>query len=119
MLETFWDMLWYFLFYFYFYIFLFLLFFSLFQPVATPLIRMIRKRLLCPQEAQKYRAAHLYMGPKEDAVFTSIENCDPEGPLCIYVAKLVPDPHGKFFWAFGRVLSGTVRANQKVTILGR
>jgi elongation factor 2 len=85
-------------------------------PLADALVTAIREHLPSPKVAQLYRAAMLYTGPQEGAVYEGIKNCDPNGPLVVFVAKMTPDVN--FFWAFGRVLSGTVRRNQKVLVLG-
>lgn len=44
-------------------------------------------------------------------------NCDSNGPLVVYISKMVPNKDYSKFYAFGRVFSGTVRA-RKVIILG-
>lgn len=44
--------------------------------------------------------------------------CDKEGPLMIFISKMVPTNDNGRFYAFGRVFSGTVGASQKVRILG-
>jgi len=45
--------------------------------------------------------------------------CDPEGPLMMYISKMVPNPDDEArFIAFGRILSGTVSAGKKVRIMG-
>lgn len=45
--------------------------------------------------------------------------CDPNGPLMMYVSKMIPNPDDEArFIAFGRVLSGTISAGKKVNILG-
>jgi elongation factor 2 len=43
--------------------------------------------------------------------------CDPKGPLCVYISKMVPIDGGRFA-AFGRVFSGTVRSGERLRILG-
>ncbi len=85
-------------------------------PLSAALIAAIREQLPSPRDAQLYRAALLYTGPRDDAVFHGIQQCDPAAPLCIYVAKLTPGDSG--FWAFGRVLSGTVHRNARVHCVG-
>ena len=45
-------------------------------------------------------------------------NCDPKGPLIMYVSKMVPTSDKGRFYAFGRVFSGTVATGQKVRIMG-
>jgi elongation factor 2 len=44
--------------------------------------------------------------------------CDPQGPLMIYISKMVQTAEKGRFYAFGRVFSGTVKSGQKVRIMG-
>jgi len=44
--------------------------------------------------------------------------CDPDGLLMINIVKLYSSTDGEKFYAFGRVLSGTVRAGDEVKVLG-
>lgn len=59
-----------------------------------------------PAFAQKYRVDALYEGPSDDKYATAIRTCDPEGPLMMYVSKMIPSPDKGRFYAFGRVFSG-------------
>jgi len=45
-------------------------------------------------------------------------NCDPNGPLMIYISKMVKTNDKGRFYAFGRVFSGTARSGQMVRIMG-
>lgn len=45
--------------------------------------------------------------------------CNSHGPVVIYVAKLFPTPDCSSFDAFGRVFSGSVKAGDKVRVLGQ
>merc|ERR1711885_61888 len=56
------------------------------------------------------------MGPQDDQTAKAIRDCNPDGPLSIFISKMIPD--GGRFYAFGRVFSGTVSAGQKVRIQG-
>jgi elongation factor 2 len=47
-----------------------------------------------------------------------MRNCDPKGPLMIYISKMVPSTDKGRFYAFGRIFSGTVASGQKVRIMG-
>jgi elongation factor 2 len=47
-----------------------------------------------------------------------MRNCDPNGPLMIYVSKMVMSNEKGRFFAFGRVFSGTAKSGQKVRIMG-
>merc|ERR1712156_384816 len=71
-----------------------------------------------PVTAQKYRAEMLYEGPTDDEAFMGIKNCDPEGPLMMYVSKMVPSSDKGRFYAFGRVYSGKVATGMKARIMG-
>ncbi|KAF9970105.1 Elongation factor 2 [Actinomortierella ambigua] len=89
-----------------------------FLPAGDSLLEMIVVNLPSPITAQKYRTALLYEGPLDDECAKSIESCDPNGPLMLYVSKMVPTSDKGRFYAFGRVFSGTVRAGLKVRIQG-
>merc|ERR1719443_2221474 len=71
-----------------------------------------------PATAQKYHVDSLYEGPVDDPCGQAIANCDPNGPLMLYVSKMVPTNDKGRFFAFGRVFSGTVKTGQKVRIMG-
>jgi elongation factor 2 len=47
-----------------------------------------------------------------------MKNCDPKGPLMMYVSKMVPTTDRGRFFAFGRVFSGTIATGQKIRIMG-
>ena len=61
-----------------------------------------------PAKAQKYRVENLYEGPLDDIYAAAIRNCDPNGPLMLYVSKLIPAQDKGRFFAFGRVFAGKV-----------
>merc|ERR1712013_325505 len=85
---------------------------------ADTLLSMIVTKLPSPRVAQKYRVENLYEGPMDDEAAMAIKACDPEGPLMMYVSKMVPTNDKGRFYAFGRVFSGTIATGQKVRILG-
>lgn len=80
-----------------------------FISCADALLEMICIHLPSPVDAQQYRVDHLYTGPKDDPCYQGIKNCDPNGPLVMYVSKLFPAPDLSRFYAFGRIFSGTMR----------
>jgi len=90
-------------------------------PAHEALLELAIEHLPSPVKAQKYRADSLYSGPLDDSTAESIRNCDPNGPLVVYISKMAPekpnDPDSRFL-AFGRVFSGTVSPGQQVRILG-
>lgn len=89
-----------------------------FLPAADALLEMIIMHLPSPAAAQKYRVDTLYTGPLDDEAANAIRNCDPNGPLMLYVSKMVPTVDKSRFFAFGRVFSGKVSTGQKVHIFG-
>ncbi|KAG0773773.1 hypothetical protein G6F22_014594 [Rhizopus arrhizus] len=89
-----------------------------FLPCGDALLEMICIHLPSPITSQAYRAGLLYEGPADDECSIGIRNTDPNGPLMLYVSKMVPTSDKGRFYAFGRVFSGTVRAGMKVRIQG-
>eukprot|EP01094_Clydonella_sp_ATCC50884_P016815 TRINITY_DN282_c0_g2_i1.p1 TRINITY_DN282_c0_g2~~TRINITY_DN282_c0_g2_i1.p1 ORF type:complete len:865 (-),score=381.57 TRINITY_DN282_c0_g2_i1:201-2795(-) len=91
-------------------------------PAHVPLLESIVCHLPSPVRAQPYRTELLYTGPSDDHAADGIRRCDPDGPLVVYISKLVPPPEGfeksTRFFAFGRVFSGTLRMGMKVNIMG-
>lgn len=82
------------------------------------LMEMIVQKLPSPKVAQRYRTSFLYEGPLDDPCALAMQNCDPNGPLMIYISKMVKSSDKGRFYAFGRVFSGTARSGQKVRIMG-
>ncbi|KXJ92421.1 P-loop containing nucleoside triphosphate hydrolase protein [Microdochium bolleyi] len=89
-----------------------------FLPAADSLLEMMILHLPSPVTAQRYRVDTLYEGPADDEAAVGIRECDPKGPLMLYVSKMVPTSDKGRFYAFGRVFSGTVRSGLKVRIQG-
>jgi elongation factor 2 len=89
-----------------------------FLPAGDSLLEMIVINLPSPATAQRYRVETLYEGPMDDESAISIRDCDPKGPLVLYVSKMVPTSDKGRFYAFGRVFSGTVRSGPKIRIQG-
>ncbi|GAV05979.1 hypothetical protein RvY_16024-2 [Ramazzottius varieornatus] len=87
-------------------------------PAGEVLFQMITLHLPSPATAQKYRMEMLYEGPHDDEAAIAIKNCDPEGPLMIYISKMVPTFDKGCFCAFDRVFSGKVQSGQKVRVIG-
>jgi elongation factor 2 len=85
---------------------------------ADALLEMIILKLPSPVRAQSYRAAYLYEGPADDATCKAIATCDKDGPLSVFISKMIPTNDKGRFYAFGRVFSGTISTGQKVRIMG-
>jgi elongation factor 2 len=89
-----------------------------FLPAGDSLLEMIVINLPSPATAQRYRVETLYEGPMDDESAIGIRDCDPKGPLVLYISKMVPTSDKGRFYAFGRVFSGTVRSGPKIRIQG-
>uniref|UniRef100_A0A0K0EMH4 Tr-type G domain-containing protein n=1 Tax=Strongyloides stercoralis TaxID=6248 RepID=A0A0K0EMH4_STRER len=87
-------------------------------PAGDTMLQMICIHLPSPVTAQKYRMEMLYEGPHDDEAAVGIKNCDPNGPLMMYVSKMVPTSDKGRFYAFGRVFSGKVATGMKARIQG-
>jgi len=87
-----------------------------FLPLGQTLLKMMAIHLPSPAVAQQYRVDNLYTGPLDDECATAIRNCDPNGPLMVYISKMIPANKGRFY-AYGRVFSGVARPG-KVRIMG-
>ncbi|PQP97449.1 hypothetical protein Pyn_30902 [Prunus yedoensis var. nudiflora] len=87
-------------------------------PASSALLEMMIFHLPSPSTAQRYRVENLYEGPLDDQYANAIRNCDPEGPLMLYVSKMIPASDKGRFFAFGRVFAGKVQTGLKVRIMG-
>jgi len=87
-------------------------------PAGEALLQMITIHLPSPLTAQRYRCEMLYEGPMDDEAALGIKACDPEGPLMMYVSKMVPTSDKGRFYAFGRVFSGKAASGMKCRIMG-
>lgn len=87
-------------------------------PAGEALLQMIAIHLPSPVVAQKYRMEMLYEGPHDDEAALAVKNCDAEGPLMMYVSKMVPTSDKGRFYAFGRVFAGKVATGLKCRIMG-
>lgn len=85
---------------------------------SNAILEMMVVHLPSPRVAQKYRYKYLYEGPEDDACAIAMRDCDVNGPLMMYVSKMVPTSDKGRFYAFGRVFSGKISIGQKVRIMG-
>merc|ERR1711957_1040940 len=67
---------------------------------ADTLLSMIVTKLPSPRVAQRYRVENLYEGPMDDEAAKAMRACDKDGPLLMYVSKMVPTSDKGRFYAF-------------------
>eukprot|EP01132_Coremiostelium_polycephalum_P004842 gene4842-6033_t len=89
-----------------------------FLPLDQALLGTMVCFLPSPIVAQKYRVECLYEGSLDDECAVAIRDCNPNGPLMMYISKMIPCQDRGRFYAFGRVFSGVVDIKQKVRIMG-
>ena len=105
-----------------------------FEMDIKPLIKLVLRNLLgdmaCftdllaanlphTKAATKTKVERLYQ-PDSDNIDLrrQLEACDPDGPLCINIVKLFNNEMEDCFYAYGRVISGTITEGQDVKVLG-
>jgi elongation factor 2 len=54
----------------------------------------------------------------DDECAKAMIECDPDGPVMMFVSKMIPTSDNGRFYAFGRVFSGRVKNGKEVRILG-
>ncbi|CAG5123635.1 unnamed protein product [Candidula unifasciata] len=86
-------------------------------PAADAMLDMIILHLPSPVTAQTYRTELLYEGPLDDDAAEAMKACDPNGPLMMYISKMVPSAEKGRFYAVGRVFSGTVALAKKTVVM--
>ncbi|KAM9958618.1 hypothetical protein ACTFIW_012207 [Dictyostelium discoideum] len=88
------------------------------HPISEFLLSSVVKLLPSPVEAQRYRVDNLYDGPLDDECATAIRNCDPNGPLMIYISSMIATKKPNLpYLAFGRIFSGSIQPGKKVRII--
>lgn len=85
---------------------------------SNSLVDMVVLHLPSPKQAQVYRTQYLYEGDMDDECAKAMKECDPNGPLMMFVSKMVPTSDFSRFYAFGRVFSGTVKPGVSLKIMG-
>ncbi|KAL3831330.1 hypothetical protein ACJMK2_023095 [Sinanodonta woodiana] len=84
----------------------------------TGFVDMCVEHIKSPLVYTKTKIEHIYTGPQDSELVEMMSQCDPDGPLMIHTTKLYPTEDATCFHVFGRVMSGTLYANQEVRILG-
>ncbi|KAI8057091.1 P-loop containing nucleoside triphosphate hydrolase protein [Syncephalis plumigaleata] len=84
----------------------------------TGFVDMCVQHIPSPVENAPALIERIYTGPMDTSVATAMKTCDAQGPLMVQVAKLYARDDASGFDAFGRVLSGTIHAGQRIAVLG-
>lgn len=71
-----------------------------------------------PLDNSKIKLNDLYTGPPNQEVSQLISDCDKNNKVVAYVGKLVDTRDSENFYALVRVLSGCIKQNQLVKLLG-
>ncbi|KAG7155228.1 116 kDa U5 small nuclear ribonucleoprotein component-like [Homarus americanus] len=81
-------------------------------------VDMCVQHIPSPKSYGKQKVESTYTGPQDTKLAENMMMCDPDGPLVVHTTKQYPNEDATAFHVFGRVLSGTIHANQDVRVLG-
>ncbi|XP_078572893.1 116 kDa U5 small nuclear ribonucleoprotein component-like [Branchiostoma floridae x Branchiostoma japonicum] len=84
----------------------------------TGFVDMCAEHIKSPYAAARTKVEHTYTGPLENELGDAMLECDPEGPLMLHTTKMYSTEDATQFLVFGRVMSGTIHANQDIRVLG-
>nr|XP_022313833.1 116 kDa U5 small nuclear ribonucleoprotein component-like [Crassostrea virginica] len=84
----------------------------------TGFVDMCVNFIKSPMENAQTKIEHIYTGTSDSDLMETMCQCDPDGPLMIHTTKLYPTHDATSFHVLGRIISGTLLANQEVRILG-
>lgn len=71
------------------------------------------------REGTKVKVASCYDNKSDSRELAlSLQRCDSKGPLAINVVKLFNNEQMGTFYAFGRIISGTIKTGDQLKILG-
>lgn len=89
--------------------------FSRFLGDFCGFVDMCVQHVPSPAVSAKRKVAHIY---PESKLLEVMADCDGEGPLMVHTTKQYPTQDATCFHVLGRVMSGTLHANQTVRVLG-
>eukprot|EP00993_Chasmostoma_nieuportense_P003043 NODE_378_length_2322_cov_22.140774_g351_i0.p1 GENE.NODE_378_length_2322_cov_22.140774_g351_i0~~NODE_378_length_2322_cov_22.140774_g351_i0.p1 ORF type:complete len:652 (-),score=203.98 NODE_378_length_2322_cov_22.140774_g351_i0:64-2019(-) len=91
---------------------------SQFFSSAAGFVDMITHWVPDPSQGAEAKVRHLYSGSMEDPIAEDMMDCHKAGKLAVYVTKLFHTSDASSFLAWGRVMSGVLKYNSKVKVLG-
>lgn len=102
-----------------------------FRMDTRPLLKLVLQRFVgrasglvdmlvdLPHPAERaFAHAATLCAPPDSDVHAAVLRCDAAGPLVVHITKLYPTTDASAFRALGRVLSGTLKVDQPVKVLG-
>lgn len=92
--------------------------FAQFLGTANGFVDMVTKHIPSPSDNAEHKVRTTYTGDMQSVEAKSMQQCDRDGPLMVNIVKLYSTPEAKSFFAFGRVMSGTVEPGKRVKVLG-
>lgn len=81
-------------------------------------VEMVAKHVPSPSDNAKSKVEHIYTGSMDTKRAEDMINCDQDGRLMVHTSKQYPTEDTTCFHVLGRVMSGTLHANQEVRLLG-
>ncbi len=79
---------------------------------------MLSHHIPSPVDNAKSKVHHIYSGSMETERANDMIECDQDGRLMVHTSKQYPTEDATAFHVFGRVMSGTLHANQEIKLLG-
>ncbi|XP_075259496.1 116 kDa U5 small nuclear ribonucleoprotein component-like isoform X2 [Convolutriloba macropyga] len=79
---------------------------------------MVVQHIPSPLKSAPVKINSIYTGSKDSEVCRGMLTCDPEGPLMVHTTKMYNTEDVSGFHVLGRVMGGTLRAGQRVRVLG-
>ena len=81
-------------------------------------VEMVASHVPSPSDNAKNKVEHIYTGSLDTQRAEDMINCDQDGRLMVHTSKQYPTEDTTCFHVLGRVMSGTLHANQEVRLLG-
>lgn len=81
-------------------------------------VDMCVQHIKSPLDNGQIKIESIYTGPQDSELAQVMIDCNKDGSLMIHTTKQYSTQDATNFHVFGRVMSGTLRANQDVRILG-
>uniref|UniRef100_A0A8R1DRL3 Tr-type G domain-containing protein n=1 Tax=Caenorhabditis japonica TaxID=281687 RepID=A0A8R1DRL3_CAEJA len=84
----------------------------------TAFTDLVVNNIKSPLDNAKTKIEQTYLGPADSQLALEMHKCNADGPLMVHTTKNYPVADATQFRVFGRVMSGTLRANSDVRVLG-